>query len=73
MDKIEFILKFKERVVNEMYFKLPEGFRKSDFYKSLTLDEKFCLMLKDYNVVDILEDIIGDYWEEIEKTYDIFS
>ena len=73
MDKVEFILKFKERVVNEMYFKLPEVFRKSDFYKSLTLDEKFCLMLKDYNVVDILEDIIGDYWEEIEKTYDIFS
>jgi len=69
----EFINNFKEKVVNESYWKYPKEYRKSDEYYSQDLNEKFEEALNSDSGKQAILNVIEEYYEALHEYEEILG
>ena len=68
--KEEFFEEFKKKVVGTAYWTLPKEYRKSDEFNERSLDEQFEIALHSRQIVDVLEAVMEDYYDQLQDLDD---
>jgi len=69
----EFIKDFKERVIEESYWRYPKEYRKSDKHLELDIDKKFEEALNSNSGKTAILNVIESYYDTIKEYEEILG